>query len=296
MDNLKTSLFSFHGCHSGSFCMHAKDTLEEIVAEAYRKGGTHLGLTEHCPRLRDKDLYPEEIGKLYLLDQNFANYHNSAVRLRELYKDRMEILIGFECEYISDCDGYLDFVLNLKKKYNFDYFVGSIHHVKGIPIDINIENYQKAIEECGSEEQVNLAYYDEQLEMLQKLKPVTVGHFDVIRLFKSDKNEFRPAVWEKILRNIEFIAHYGGIVEINTKAYKKGLEYPYPHPKIVAEMLKLNIKFTLADDSHSVSEVFQFYDRVFKFCVENSILHLYYLDAKLVVKSCTVNDLMKIKL
>ena len=288
-------MFSFHGCHSGKFCLHAKDTLEDIVEQCYLKGASHIGLTEHMPRQREQDLYPEEIGKLQLLEPNFIEYHNTAVMLKEKYKGKMEIIIAFECEYISDCPGFLDYVLEWQKKLNFTYFVGSVHHVKGIPIDINQSLYDKAVLLLGSEELLHQCYYDEQYEMLTTLKPVTIGHFDLIRLFKSDKDYFYPSVWERIERNIKFISSYGGIVELNTKAYKKGLKHPYPHPSILQIMKKHKIKFTLADDSHSVAEVFQFYDKIFEYCVAMDIKVLHRLESDLSTTEITVQHLMTLK-
>ena len=285
-------MFSFHGGHSGRFCLHAKDTLEEIVEQAYNKGGLVYGVTEHMPRFREQDLYPEETDKLLQLEPKFVEYHSCVQNLKEKYKGKMEVIVGFECEYISDCPGFLEYVESWTKKLDFAYFVGSIHHVKGIPIDINQELYNKAVASCGTEEGLNATYYDEQHEMLTRLKPVTVGHFDVVRLFKTDKENFKPSVWEKILRNINEIAKYGGIVELNTKAFKKGLKDPYPHPKIVEAMKSKGIRFTLADDSHSISEVFQFYDRIFKFCTDNGIESLYMLHSDLSTTKVSVNELI----
>lgn len=54
--------FSHHS-HSGEFCGHATDTLEECIQQAIRKGLTVFALTEHMPRDMTEDLYPEEVGK-----------------------------------------------------------------------------------------------------------------------------------------------------------------------------------------------------------------------------------------
>jgi len=51
-----------HHSHSGEFCKHAVGTLEEAVAEAIRRGFRVFGLSEHVPRYRTSDLYPEEVG------------------------------------------------------------------------------------------------------------------------------------------------------------------------------------------------------------------------------------------
>ena len=41
-----------------------------------------------------------------------------------------------------------------------------------------------------------------------------------------------PAVWEKIVRNLDFVASYGGILELNSSAIRKGMSEPYPKAEI----------------------------------------------------------------
>ena len=50
--------FSHHS-HSGQFCGHAENTLEEVVQTAVSKQMHLYALTEHMPR-EEEDLYPEE--------------------------------------------------------------------------------------------------------------------------------------------------------------------------------------------------------------------------------------------
>ena len=54
-------LFSHHS-HSGQFCDHATDTLEEIVQAAIKKKMHAWVMTEHMPRDLEADLYPTEVG------------------------------------------------------------------------------------------------------------------------------------------------------------------------------------------------------------------------------------------
>ena len=51
-----------HHSHSGQYCKHASGLLEEVVKEAIRQHFEVYGLTEHVPRYREVDLYPEEVG------------------------------------------------------------------------------------------------------------------------------------------------------------------------------------------------------------------------------------------
>ena len=50
-----------HHSHSGQFCKHATGSLEEVVLEAIRQNFRVYGLSEHVPRYRVDDLYPEEV-------------------------------------------------------------------------------------------------------------------------------------------------------------------------------------------------------------------------------------------
>lgn len=61
-----------HHSHSGQFCKHAVGTLEEVVLEAIQQGFEVFGLTEHVPRYRVADLYPEEVPHLILRPSNVA--------------------------------------------------------------------------------------------------------------------------------------------------------------------------------------------------------------------------------
>lgn len=51
--------FSHHS-HSGQFCGHAVDTLEEVVQTAIQKRMRVFAMTEHMPR-EEEDFYPEEV-------------------------------------------------------------------------------------------------------------------------------------------------------------------------------------------------------------------------------------------
>lgn len=103
-------------------------------------------------------------------------------------------------------------------------------------MDYDGPTYRQARElSGGTDEQLFEAYFDDQLAMLQALKPPVVGHMDLIRL-KSDEPDGSftrwPNVWQKILRNLDFIAGYGGLLELNSASLRKGMSEPYPKAEI----------------------------------------------------------------
>ena len=164
----------------------------------------------------------------------FDAYYHEAVRLRDLYASQIKILIGVEIDWIRPSSQQL--VEGLLKQYQFDLFVGSVHHVHTIPIDYYEPLYVKARDQSGgTDRQLFKDYFDAQYEMLKALKPPIVGHFDLIRLQSDDlERSFDqwPEVWRAIERNLEFIAGYGGLLELNSASLRKGMSEPYPKAEI----------------------------------------------------------------
>ncbi|KAI9933463.1 histidinolphosphatase [Aspergillus wentii] len=274
--------FSHHS-HSGQFCPgHAKNSLEEVVQTAIAKKIQVFCLTEHMPRTQE-DFYPEEIeagnseaGHI----TNEAAYFQEALRMRAKYADQIKILIGFEIDWIRPISRTL--IEDSLSRHPFEFFVGSVHHMHTVPIDYDREMYEKARELAGgTDERLFEDYFDAQLDMLRQLKPLVVGHFDLIRL-KSDDPErsFQqwPGVWDRIVRNLEYVAGYGGMLELNSAALRKGMSEPYPNGEICKEFIAKGGRFCLSDDSHGVDQVGLNFHRVLAFIEKVGISTLHYLE------------------
>ena len=168
------------------------------------------------------------------LETLFDNYFHEALRLQKAYASQIEILIGVEVDWIRPSSRV--YISKLLEKYPFELFVGSVHHVHTVPTDYDHILYAAARDTSGgSDERIFEDYFDLQYEMLKALKPPIVGHFDVIRL-KADNPDGSimhwQGVWHKISRNLDFIAQYGGILELNSAALRKGMSEPYPKAEI----------------------------------------------------------------
>lgn len=158
-------------------------------------------------------------------------------RLQKAYRSQIQIIIGFEGEFIRPC--YAARVSALNEPPCVDFFLGSVHHVHSIPIDYDAKLYANAVAAAGgSEERLFEDYYDLQYDMLTALSPRIVAHFDLVRLLSADPGRDVRAwkgVWSKILRNLELVARQGGWLECNTAALRKGLKEPYPC-RVIAEV------------------------------------------------------------
>ncbi|CBX90670.1 similar to histidinol-phosphatase [Plenodomus lingam JN3] len=270
-----------HHSHSGQFCAHAKNTLEEVVQAAITKGFHTFALTEHIPRLRE-DFYPEEEAKHTetSLIELFEEFVAEAHRLRDVYSDEIQILIGFESEFIRPST--LEGIQSILQRHTFDFFMGSVHHTHTIPIDFDRALYEKARDVAGgTDERLFEDYFDLQYDMLQALQPPVVGHFDLIRLFSDHRDvgfEGMARVWEKIQRNLEYVAAYGGLLELNSSGLRKGLAEPYPCRSICQAFLRLQGGFVMSDDSHGVDQIGTNYQPLLAFIQQTGIERIHVAD------------------
>ena len=217
--------------HSGQFCKHAKGDLEQVVLSAINSAFQVYGLSEHVPRYRSQDLYPEETGEpdpLSQLISQFNNFIQEAHRLKSLYEPQVSLLVGLETEHITTLD--LDMLHSALQTYGerIQYLVGSVHHVNGIPIDFDVETYQRAVETSNLEVFLVL-YLDAQYELLNRFHPEIIGHIDLCRLYTPDLvfSSF-PRALEKLTRNVRYAIRYGALFEVNAAAFRKNWKTPYP--------------------------------------------------------------------
>ena len=247
--------FSYHGGHSGAFCRHAKDSLEEVVARAIAAGFTHYGLSEHAPRFRAEDIFPDEtdLGPDGL-QAAFRRYADEAFRLRDAYRDRISLLVGFETERLPPAD-WQTRMREIRDSAPFDYVVGSVHDIDGMVVDVSAERTAAIAEALGGREAMQIRYFRALAELVSTLRPEVVGHVDLIRKFDGPDARFAPAVMHEIERVLEAAREANSALDVNCGAYRRGLGPVYPLPQILERAHAMGLRVTLGDDSHGVGTV-----------------------------------------
>ena len=262
---------SVHGGHSGTYCSHAVDRLEDVVERYVELGFEWICLTEHMPT-EDRRLIPrEELRAGYdvaSLHARFDRYFADARRLAELHRRDMEILVGFETEAYS---GFKAEVRRLIARYDPDMIVGSVHHVHDWPIDGAPEDYRRAVEAAGGIEALYCDYFDLQLDLIETFRPAVVGHFDLIRMHDAHYPQRWevPAIRDSALRNLERIRDLGLIVDLNVRSLTKGAREPYPSLPWLEAAIERGIALVPGDDSHGVESVGLNLDRGIELLVAN---------------------------
>ncbi len=249
-------LISLHGGHSGEFCSHAKDNLEDIILRYIDLGFSKVGITEHIPPAREKFVYPDEknLGlSVDDLNKRFEAYFKKLRSVQTQYASKIQIFAGMETETYT---GYKPHVKNLISRFKPDYLVGSVHHVNDICFDYSKEDYGRAVSVCGSHEALYEQYFDLQHDMIRTLKPFVVGHFDLVRIFdpEYEKRLLTPDIRKKIIRNLSLIKSLNLVLDFNLRPLKRGEKEPYITASIRKTAKEMGICIVPGDDSHGVSE------------------------------------------
>ena len=132
---------------------HATGTDEEYIKTAISGGIKYMGFSDHSP-FKCEDGY-ESLHKVYVADAN--EYTDTISKLREKYKNEIDIKIGFEMEYYPD---HFDGMLKTIKEYGAEYLILGQHFlsnehdepriVSTTPTDIaeHLEKYVKLVIEA----------------------------------------------------------------------------------------------------------------------------------------------------
>ncbi|MBF0200323.1 MAG: histidinol-phosphatase [Desulfamplus sp.] len=248
---------SVHGGHTGEFCCHGRDTLEQVILKYIDLGFQWVGITEHIFPPADSLRYPDEVAAgldSRSLEDRFRRYMRTCRELQHKYRDEIDIFAAFESETYT---GYQDFIPWAIEEFKPDYIVGSVHHVDDICIDYSRDGYLGAVRAAGGLEALYCRYFDIQHHMIESLSPAVVGHFDLIRIFDPHYHETIriPEIWDRIIRNLKLIRTRDIIMDFNLRALMKGAGEPYISLPILQEAASMKIKVVPGDDSHGTGDI-----------------------------------------
>lgn len=223
-------------------CNHASGEMDEYVKEAIEKEIKYFGFSDHAPMEFDKEY------RMSFNDMRF--YEGEVKRLKDIYKKDIEILLGYEVDYLPN---YMDErVINAK----VDYLIGSVHFLDGWGFDNPefIGEYKnRDIDKIWEE------YFDAIKSMAKSGKFDIVGHIDLIKVFKYlPKKEIKVIASEAIKE----IKRANLVVELNMAGYKKPINELYPSKDILELIKEHDIDITFGSDAHKPSEICKYEDNL----------------------------------
>ena len=240
-----------------TFC-DGKNDCESTVLKAIEIGFTAIGFSGHSHADYIKSTSS-------MTHENTRLYKNEIARLKEKYKDKIEIFCGLEFDQYSDDD-----------KQGYDYIMGTNHYLKlgneFVGFDKNAEAVLKVIDDYFDGDGLKFAkeYYSQLAELPNYGKFDLVGHFDLItkncenaNLFDINDERYQKYALDCFYALKEKIS----VFEVNTGAMARGYRTtPYPHPFILKEMARAGVGVTLGSDCHDNEFLNYGFDKAIELC------------------------------
>ncbi len=221
-----------------NFSSDSDTKAEDMIEQGIKLGLKTMCFTDHM----DYD-FPPESGYSFVFNPD--EYFKSLTKLKDEYKNKIEVLIGIELGLRP----YLNTrYATLMKKYDFDFAIGSSHLVG------NLDPYQKEYWENKSEHEAMTMYFQSIIDNIRAFTDFDVyGHIDYAIRYASNKNiNFSYQKYSDILDEVlKTIIQQGKGIEVNTSGYKYGLGMPHPHIDIIKRYKELGGELiTIGSDGH----------------------------------------------
>ncbi len=216
-------------------CNHAEGEIHEYIEKAIDSNVRYFGFSDHAPMDYDQ--------KYRMSFDQMKNYEDDVLKAKEKYKDKIEVLLGYEVDYLK---GHMDDrVLNS----DVDYLIGSVHFIDGWGFDNPefIGNYKhQDIDEIWQK------YFDAIEDMANSKLFDIVGHLDLIKVFKFMPNKSVESLAKNALIAIK---QADMTLEINMAGYRKPIAEAYPSLTLLKEAYNLKIPITFSSDAHKPEQI-----------------------------------------
>lgn len=262
--------------HTHSVYCDGKNTPEELVEKALSLGFDTLGFSIHAYMW-----YSENMSKW---GDKTPQYIEEIKRLKEVYKDKIKLLLGIELDMYAPVD-----------LSQYEYLIGSMHYFKfgdkHVAFDRNAETVQGIIDNYFDGDGMKFArrYYEEVVTMhdIIKRKIDVIGHIDIIlktnntlHFVDTSSKEYQGYAIEAVRE----LAKKTDIFEMNTGAIARGYRpNPYPEDFIIKEINRLGKGIIITSDCHNKDYLNCYFDESLEILKANGVGEVYtYKDGKFV--------------
>ncbi len=217
-------------------CHHAQGSEREYIERAIECGFKVLGFSDHTPQPYPKDF----VSTIRMGMDEIENYTATLVALREEYKDRIKILIGYEVEYTHK---YFEPLMAELRKFPLDYIIQGQHFAPDEPSGVYMG--------FKSDDEDRLkAYVDLTIEGMKTGEFLYLAHPDLINFTGDDKTYKRQMV-----RIVEASLELDIPLEVNMLGFVEKRNYPCGRFfEMAAEM---GARFVIGCDAHKPEAIMQ---------------------------------------
>ncbi|MFK7693724.1 histidinol-phosphatase [Paenibacillus sp. HJGM_3] len=241
--------FDLHTHHER--CGHALGGIRDYIEAAVSEGLQVIGISDHSPYFGHPDEQPWP--QVAMAKRDFAVYVAEVLRLKELYKGQIEVLLGVESDFFPE---HAEAYRRVYEQYPFDYIIGSVHQSGGVSI-FNKKRW-KGLTEAQQIEQKEL-YYDLIQQSARSGMFQILGHIDAMKGFYP---AFSAIQTQAVEYTLKIIGETGMAIEINTSGKTKDVGGWYPADDILEMALHYGVDVTFGSDAHKPSRVGDEWDQV----------------------------------
>ncbi|WP_226667011.1 histidinol-phosphatase HisJ [Metabacillus litoralis] len=244
------------------YCPHGTtDLLEDYIKMAIIEGFQSLSFTEHAPLpLGFKDPTPLQDSAMKMGE--LEDYIQKIQKFKNKYKNKIEINLGLEVDYIKEYSGETKKFLNEYGKY-LDDSILSVHflYLKNsyFCLDYDEHTFGEMVKLTGSLQKLHQLYYDEVLHSIKsdlgKYKPKRIGHLTLVNKFQK-LYHITFSTEEMISKILFAIKEQGMEIDYNVAGLRKEFcGETYPSSSVVELAIKQKIPLIYGSDAHSARDV-----------------------------------------
>ena len=216
-------------------CNHAENTEREYVENAVSGGMTKLGFSDHAPYVFENGYY----SGFRMKPDQIQGYFDTLEALKQEYRDKIDIYIGFEAEYYPK---FFDKFLKLIADYPVEYLLMGQHFIHNEMDRIDSFHASDSVEKLQT-------YARQVAEGLSTGKFACLAHPDVL-WFTGKKDLYQ----KEMLTVCEAAKKYNVLLEINLLGVRDGRVYPNPDFWEVAGQVGNTV--IIGSDAHRAQDVY----------------------------------------
>lgn len=204
----------------------SKMKLEDIAKILVENGIRYAAITDHVEFNREDIMF---------VRNKFSKRDREINEINKRYEGKLNLLNAVE---ISEPDWYPEQVKNLTDAFDFDFIMGSIHHIPNLKTSEN-------------KKYVNYLYYKRMLEMIEAGQIDVVGHLDYInKYYGKDYSDY-----DQVKEIFQAIKEHNQIIEINTSAERRARLNLFPSIDKICRYKLVSDYVTIGSDAHQENEL-----------------------------------------
>jgi histidinol-phosphatase (PHP family) len=222
-------------------CGHADGDLSDYVRSALDLGVDTLGFSDHAPLLVGAS--DEPAPGMHMPRSAFAGYLAEATALRTRMRDRVELLVGVEADYLPGTEAAYRALLADPR---VDYVLGSVHYFDGFHV-----YDRRRWRDVTDVDAVHVRYHQLVRAAARTGLFDVMAHIDAVKGRGHRASAAIDGEWDETVR---VLADTGVAVEINASGYRKCGE-AFPAWEAVERLHAAGVPLTYGSDAHHPSEV-----------------------------------------